>query len=153
MKRLLFAPNKPPRKIPAQEKGDLCLALPMPDMQLPSNPDKFYLATIAEKGKNKVIFFDDGSETVHDVMQTIPTSAEDREMARQRYSTALTEAKRLAVADSEEVRAGPPHTLAYRRAIGSLFTPAYASRRLRAPAGQQGNRSSESDDGRHIGRR
>ena len=96
MKRLLFAPNKPPRKMPAQEKGDLCLALPMPDMQLPSNPDKFYLATIAEKGKNKVIFFDDGSETVHDVMQTIPTSAEDREMARQRPTESWARARRTA---------------------------------------------------------
>lgn len=102
MRRLIFGPRKPPSEHPL-EKGDLCLALPSFEQQSASAPKKTYLATVVDHKKNKVIFFDDGSETVYVVEKISEASPKDREVAKQRYTKALTEAKAITALTAAEI--------------------------------------------------
>jgi biotin carboxyl carrier protein len=93
MRRLIFSRNKAAAAAHPLEAGDLCMALGKGEKEK-------HLATVV-KGK-RVIFFDDGSETEVDAVQVVEATPADRRAAKERYEAALSEAKKIATADTEE---------------------------------------------------
>ena len=85
------------------EKGDLCLAPPPADLRSTYADKDMYLAIVHHHSPPQVIFFGDGSETIHVVAKLVPAPLQEREAAKERYLAALHEAKRLAGEDSEAI--------------------------------------------------
>jgi len=100
--RLLFSSQKSASKIPI-DKGDLCMALPVADQRLVTEPNKRYLATVVNSKQRKVIFFDDGAEQTQKVEMVSEATAADRAASRQVYLAALDECKRLAAMSADDV--------------------------------------------------
>ena len=61
------------------------------------------LATVVDYAAQKVVFFDDGSETVQTVGALKEATRADRTAAKERYEEALRDANRIAAMDSEQV--------------------------------------------------
>lgn len=85
------------------EKGDLCLAPPPVDLKASYKDKDLYLAIVHHHSPPQVVFFDDGSETVHVVAKLVDAPVAERDAAKTRYLAALQEAKRLAGEDSESI--------------------------------------------------
>lgn len=102
MLRLLFS-SKPKRVQHQLDAGELCMALPLAPLRAAGEQDKYFLATVVDYGKKKVVFFDDGSEMKIAVDAIAVASAADRDAAKFIYAAALDECKQLAAKDSEDI--------------------------------------------------
>ena len=102
MRRLLFSGGS---KAPATQRprpleaGDFCMGRPLGE----AADGNMCLATVVDYAAQKVVFFDDGSETVQTVGALKEATRADRTAAKERYEEALRDANRIAAMDSEQV--------------------------------------------------
>lgn len=97
MRRLVFSAFRGGKAEPLHplEAGDLCMAQ--------TSEGTYFLSTVVDFKKRRVVFFDDGSEIVVEVADVKEASRADRDAVHERYTQALQDAKKIAMLAAEDV--------------------------------------------------